>query len=678
MKVRSIWNLSSKLTNLLLDHSRDSQTQALDLSIGMFQFERSCIHTLNQHILAPSTFSSTQPTPSQSVDSDAGGAHGVENGPSNSEADINTNTTTTLLDPAGLGQVRPNESTPWWNYVGWTSASNSTGTTASTLTRPMNDVAIVPIQASVANASQELKLTTPSAAIENANAESATMGSAESGLVNEAEEGKAAEPAEKAKEEVQDGDQPVPISSWYSAWGWYSSTNASGPVQRESESLEVKTTSEDPQVDVPLPVSRSEPTSAASSETREGGDMPFASAHLPSPINPITTSMEANWSGWASFFGSRTLMVKTLGYGGGRIQDVKRDEDGMEVMDLNDDEDEQRNVGEGALSKDSEREDGVRDKAMSSPPILIAKTRPIIQKPSDSQDSQTSRFELQISDSTGNKGELSVSKSPAKSSISSTPEKGNSRSNTPIPVPIPPSSSPSSRDGNFNQSLPKTPNISKKVNNSRTASPAPSKKSVSSPPPLPNLVLPTWEQTFNTAPRNMLPVTNKPERYLEGQTAGGKLLGKTMRFVSGMLFTRDTSDGSPESGQIKGKEREMDRNRDIDFKKWEEERFREFGKELPKSWQIEEPGLGADTTPTTPTSHIPIFGFGSPKFTKKGDLRSTNKESQIGVSASGVDEYEGLSRSRGMKDVLRGCKRVVVIGIHGWFPGVFSIQISFE
>ena len=33
-------------------------------------------------------------------------------------------------------------------------------------------------------------------------------------------------------------------------------------------------------------------------------------------------------------------MVKTLGYGSGRIQDAKRDEDGMEVMDLDDDEDE--------------------------------------------------------------------------------------------------------------------------------------------------------------------------------------------------------------------------------------------------------------------------------------------------------------------------------------------------
>jgi hypothetical protein len=569
----------------------------------------------------------------------------VENGPSNSDAGITASTTTTVLEPAGLNQVRPNEATSWWNHVGWTSASTSTGTiTTSTLTQPLNNVAVTSTQASVENASQDLKPTTPPAAIENANAGSATitgLDSAESGLVNEAEEGKSAEPTEKAKEEVQ----PVPISSWYSSWGWYSSANASGPLQLESESLEAKTISEDPQVDAPLTISRPEPTSSASSLE---GDTPSVSAHP--PINPITTSMEANWGGWASFFNSRTFMVKAVGYGGGgRIQDVKRDEDGMEVMDLDDDED-------GALSKDSRREDGVPGKAMSSSPILNANARP-----SDNQDSQTSRIELQISDDTGNKGEQSLSKSPAKS----TPEKGNSRSNTPIPVSIPPSSSPSPQDGNNSQSLPVT--LSTKItDNTRTASPAPSKKSVSSQP---DLVLPTWEQIFNTVPRNMvIPITNKPEKDLEDPTVGGKLLGKTMRFVSGVLFARDARDGSVEfEKHVKGKEREMDRNRDIDFKKWQEERFREFGKELPKSWQIEEEArLNANTAPTAPISHIPSFGFGSPKVMKKGDLRSSNKGSQIVIGSSGIDGHEG------MKDVLRGCKRVVVIGIHGWFPGVFS------
>ena len=55
--------------------------------------------------------------------------------------------------------------------------------------------------------------------------------------------------------------------------------------------------------------------------------------------------MEANWGGWALVFDSRMSMVKTLRYGGsGGVQDVRRDEDGMDVMDLVEDEDEQRHV----------------------------------------------------------------------------------------------------------------------------------------------------------------------------------------------------------------------------------------------------------------------------------------------------------------------------------------------
>ena len=105
-----------------------------------------------------------------------------------------------------------------------------------------------PVQTSFAGASQELKPTTPSEANGNTNADSDAilgLGSAESGLVNDAEKGKSAEPTEKAKEEDQGVDQPVPISSWYSSLGWHLSTKASGPVQLESES-EVKAISKDP------------------------------------------------------------------------------------------------------------------------------------------------------------------------------------------------------------------------------------------------------------------------------------------------------------------------------------------------------------------------------------------------------------------------------------------------
>jgi hypothetical protein len=128
-----------------------------------------------------------------------------------------------------------------------------------------------------------------------------------------------------------------------------------------------------------------------------------------------------------------------------------------------------------------------------------------------------------------------------------------------------------------------------------SVSPAPSKSSGrASPrvPPPPNLVLPTWDDTFLTPPRSTLP---------HAQTDSA--LARTVRFVSGMLFTRD--DGTSTG---KGKARSKD-----------DETFADFGGELPRIWDV----------------------IGEP-----------------------LDS-----------DILRGCKRVVVIGIHGWFPGTFSFPI---
>jgi hypothetical protein len=127
-----------------------------------------------------------------------------------------------------------------------------------------------------------------------------------------------------------------------------------------------------------------------------------------------------------------------------------------------------------------------------------------------------------------------------------------------------------------------------------SVSPAPSKGSGRvSPrvPPPPNLVLPTWDDTFLMQPRSTVP---------HAQTDSA--LAKTVRFVSDMLFTRDDSATSG-----KGKARSKD-----------DETLADFGRELPRIWDV------------------------------------------IGEPLDG--------------DVLRGCKRVVVIGIHGWFPGTFPMS----
>jgi hypothetical protein len=108
-------------------------------------------------------------------------------------------------------------------------------------------------------------------------------------------------------------------------------------------------------------------------------------------------------------------------------------------------------------------------------------------------------------------------------------------------------------------------------------------------PPAPNLVLPTWEDTFCVPPRSV-----------ETRPAADSAITKTVRFVSSMLFANEDN---PAIG--KGKARSRD-----------DGNFADFGRDLPRTW---------DTT------------------------------------GERLDD-----------DVLRGCKRVVIIGIHGWFPGMSS------
>lgn len=104
----------------------------------------------------------------------------------------------------------------------------------------------------------------------------------------------------------------------------------------------------------------------------------------------------------------------------------------------------------------------------------------------------------------------------------------------------------------------------------------------------------------------------------KGQGEGEWGLSRAVGFVSGVLFGGGTGKGKgkgkgkeKEKKKEKGKGREGERDGEMDWS--------HFGKELPRAWDIVEGPVGTGIEP----------------------------------------------------DVLRGCKRVVVIGIHGWFPGTF-------
>jgi hypothetical protein len=153
-----------------------------------------------------------------------------------------------------------------------------------------------------------------------------------------------------------------------------------------------------------------------------------------------------------------------------------------------------------------------------------------------------------------------------------------------------------------------------------------------------------------------------------------------MKFVNHVLFAKERAasnaigDGGGAStlrGGGKGKERARDgsvaatRTRgegDMDVslslvEKDRRERFREFGKELPKAWGVLEEG-GVDTR---------NMGLGGSRF-GIGSLSFS--------TAAGLKGPTATADENGLYDVLRGCRRVVVIGIHGWFPGKLFLRLT--
>ncbi|EIN03565.1 hypothetical protein PUNSTDRAFT_93924 [Punctularia strigosozonata HHB-11173 SS5] len=143
----------------------------------------------------------------------------------------------------------------------------------------------------------------------------------------------------------------------------------------------------------------------------------------------------------------------------------------------------------------------------------------------------------------------------------------------------------------------------------RAASPSPSpskrsNKSGSSTPTgprsgVPNLVLPTWADTFHKPPRSDVPVR-------KGRSG---VVGKGLRYLGEALQAYAEGEDGGRGGRERGKGKSKEE---------------EFGRALPKAWDVVEGARGT----------------------------------QKGKAAAAV---EG--------DVLRGARRVVVLGIHGWFYG---------
>ncbi|KAJ3969735.1 hypothetical protein EV361DRAFT_919305 [Lentinula raphanica] len=443
------------------------------------------------------------------------------------------------------------------------------------------------------------------------------------------------------------------------------------------------------------------------------------------PTNPIADSASSMRSGWASFFSlsrGRGLVTKNVGDSAMEIErpkdEVKRDENGMEVMDLTDDETGSMNVNvqEPEPVPELELERREPEKAVTKVPASSAlalmrvlaghdikkykaieaakeEKKQLEQDIASTNDTQSlllpsPKPSLNSSKSTDAPNSISAPASPTKA-LSSRPGRASSVSTTKtsnsvgskpappltisddvkasvaaakkgkragVPSAVGPSSLP--KDGII---APQSgPDALKKEKSKATTK---SGTSTPAPPPPPNLVLPTWEDTFLTLPRSWV-----PEQYLPttNSTTGGlgTTLGKTMRYMSGMLLGADsgyTSGG--ESSRISAgasatkrrSRRGSSRRRSIsgeiaipggigtgaeaDLLARERQKLREllnWGQNLPRAWEVIDRAI---------------------------EQRSKSLSEKKGKAKAPIAQEEIR------KDVTKGCKKVVVIGIHGWFPG---------
>ncbi|RXW17278.1 hypothetical protein EST38_g8577 [Candolleomyces aberdarensis] len=414
------------------------------------------------------------------------------------------------------------------------------------------------------------------------------------------------------------------------------------------------------------------------------------------PVNPIEASFNANRSGWASFFNSQSL-VKAIGYRSTtptiESRPVKRDENGMEIMDIDDDSDSEDAPSEAETENRESRSRSLGPKLLTFPVQSTTGPGGDTSLTPRNSSPQPAKKEKPADPLTGDQD---LKRQVAQSLPTEKRSKSVSGTSTPQP-PLSPSStgsaSPASTTGGKTQPPPGEKSRSAPVTPKRGASPAPSTtKKSNSTSSAPNLVLPTWADTFHAPPRSVVLKTpsvtppGSPEESHEAEVGSG-LLGKTMKFVSGVLFSKGeaTDQGQQKTdhgvSSIRGGRRTSSRasmkpphplrrssssggvgtggsNLDIASLLEQERkvRFERFGQELPKSWDVIEGG-----------------GISNP-----ADASGRQLEQQVSEVNLGIQSADQLSDSVVIKDVLRGCRRVVIIGVHGWFPGAMMRTVLGE
>lgn len=391
----------------------------------------------------------------------------------------------------------------WWGYLGWSSASEEERLSAAARSpdtandvQPKNDVSQSSpthdqSQGTQASISQSEDSVGSSSTLHAAQDPSGTSGPAQHNPEQSGKEQPTADVGPKPASITSGETTRSDGSAWYSPWAWYSSQPAVGTSSQAANggthAGEGSAEGRDENARTESEIVKEEALTRPESQTV---DITEPTPNV-EPPNPIESAVATNPASWLSFFASRHF-TKTI-----TDQDKERDENGMEVMNIDEDED-------------------------SAP---------------------GSALQVLPAHEAGGRG------SPSPSVTRNT----NAKSGADTPAPP----------------LTTSETIKRKTTQKgerRSASQASTTRSTSSAPPSakpspPNLVLPTWEDTFCLPPRSFVP---KPARSSRSK------LQKTLSLVGSALWSK--AEGTEKKGKGKVEERPP--------------QFLGFGQDLPKALDV--------------------------------------------------------------------------------------------
>lgn len=377
-------------------------------------------------------------------------------------------------------------SSSWWDYVGWSETQPKEATQLPSIS--IDPAA--PMERSESAGTEFHSVVSPESPVVVSDTQSPPSPSPPS--LRDSDAGDATKPASITSAEGQ--------SSWLTPWNWYSGSTATPsslrpslpPVEEndreltESQMIMEAALARDSQ----SPSTATQPPAPASESGTVIDTVKDDGKAYPDEVNPIRSTVGANRSGWASFFLARS--IKSIEDGEKKLIGTETGNGEMEVMEVPDPEDLPPEVTATATTTTTAAPAIPNSTASSTMAAIVSQFVPIssaasIKSSSSKVTASPIRPPKELEKESGRRGKEPKKKDPP--------------------------ATPLTNSEKVKETTKKTAE--------RSSSPSPSKRSGSSTPASPrngppNLILPTWGDTFHAPPRSLLPISmiRKEDEYV--------------------------------------------------------------------------------------------------------------------------------------------------------------------